>query len=84
MAQATIKKYIGISIAVGIPPEDVASMLKQAVEKLAGSSSGRLVIADMPCCGRSFPSATIEDIPTETTPCPCGTEGMCVVKYEEA
>ena len=74
-----IKPYIGIQFAAGWRSGD----LRTAVEALAGPTGGTVLIP-MPCCGQSFKYATIEDIPTETTPCPCGTEGMYVVKYEEA
>lgn len=75
----TIKKYVGIQFAAGWGPADV----RTAVEALAGPVEGQVVIL-MPCCGQSFTYATIEDIPTVTTPCPCGADWSFVVKYEEA
>lgn len=45
-------------------------------------STGPFTIKKMPCCGRKIRYETYLNVPTETTPCPCGADGMWVVRYE--
>jgi len=76
--ETTIAKYVGIQFAAGKTPQDILAMMD------AMAWEGPVVIANMPCCGQSFSYATIEDIPTETTSCPCGADWSWIVKYSEA
>jgi len=72
-------KYVGIQFAAGYRPSDLLTTL----EGVAGPNDGQVVIP-MPCCGQQIRYPSINDIPTETTPCPCGADWAWVVKYEEA
>ena len=76
-----IDKYFGIHFSKGTGPKDVLNFLPAfEVSPVEGAP---LVLIPMLCCGRTFTYETIDDIPTETTPCPCGADWSWVVKYEE-
>ena len=72
----TIKKYAGIQFASGKGPQDIKLLPDWA-------NNSDLIVIPMPCCGRTFTYETIDEIPTETLPCPCGADWSWVIKYEE-
>ena len=37
----------------------------------------------MPCCNQSYTFKTVEEVPSETTPCPCGADWSWLVEYEK-
>ena len=85
-----INKYVGIHFSKGMRPIDLrfvpAGPFTPGQRRALGLqvvSDGPFTIEKMPCCGRKIRWETYLDVPTETTPCPCGADWSWVIKYEE-
>lgn len=70
-ANLNIKSYRALQFTDGATP---TNLLRDA--------RGPLISGEMPCCGHRYAWYSVDEIPTEDTPCPCEREGFWLVKYE--
>ena len=83
LSDCKVQKYIGLSFSKGANP--LTLLERGSWDNRWGSfrPTDGITAVPMPCCGQTIRYESIYDIPTETTPCPCGADWSWVVKYQE-
>ena len=75
--------YRAVYVEYGFDAKEGVRQIAMLSRSLGGDPRLPVLEVPMPCCGQIFVYPTDDDIPAETTPCPCGAPNRWIIFYEE-